>query len=431
MERDPRRISELLVGLGDVDVLGVVDGDRSGLLVVYVRTCHRPVCPGCGARVRSKGVRPQTLVDLPAFGRPARLVWRKRRWRCGAADCVTGSFTETNDEIAPSRSALTTRAGRWATRAVGRDGRAVTDVATELGCGWHTVNDAVLAWGEALLAADTDRVGSVEALGLDETLFARHSRWRTRIWCTSIVDVNSGQLLDIVPGRDAQGPASWLLDQPQAWRDNIAWGTLDLSGTYRHTFDVALPRAKQVADPFHVIRLANNTIDETRRRVQNDTLGHRGRKDDPLYRIRRLLISAHERLNEGADAKLRGLLTAGDPKGEVRLAWHAKETLRNLYDIGCPQVAGTYLRELTENLTDGDFPPELSKLGRTLRRWHHQITNWHHARVTNGPTEAVNNLIKRVKRVAFGFRRFNHYRIRALLYAGKPNWKLLNTITPP
>ena len=78
MERDPRRISELLVGLGDVDVLGVVDGDRSGLLVVYVRTCHRPVCPGCGARVRSKGVRPQTLVDLPAFGSEVFLTLRDR-----------------------------------------------------------------------------------------------------------------------------------------------------------------------------------------------------------------------------------------------------------------------------------------------------------------------------------------------------------------
>ena len=45
-------------------------------------------------------------------------------------------------------------------------------------------------------------------------------------------------------------------------------------------------------------------------------------------------------------------------------------------------------------------------------------------------TEAANNLIKRVKRVAFGFRRFRNYRIRALLYAGKPNWDLLTTITP-
>ena len=56
------------------------------------------------------------------------------------------------------------------------------------------------------------------------------------------------------------------------------------------------------ADPLHVIRLANNSIDEARRRVQNDTLGHRGRKQDPLYRVRRLLISAHERLSQGVSA---------------------------------------------------------------------------------------------------------------------------------
>jgi transposase len=65
-----------------------------------------------------------------------------------------------------------------------------------------------------------------------------------------------------------------------------------------------------------------------------------------------------------------------------------------------------------------------------LVRWCTQIAAWHHARVSNGPTEAANNLIKRVKRVAFGFRRFTHYRIRALLYAGRPHWDLLATITP-
>ena len=432
MEQDPTRICELLVGLGDVGVVGVDDEATEPLVVhIQTRTRSRPVCSGCGGLVRSKGTRPVRLVDLPVFGRPVRLVWHKHRWFCPATDCATGSFTETNDEIAPTRSALTTRAGRWATTAVGRDARAVSDVAAELGCDWHTVNKAVLCWGEALLAADVERVGAVSALGLDETLFGREGRWRTRRWCTSIVDVCGGQLLDVVAGRDAEAPIRWLLKQPQGWRDGITWGTLDLSGAYRRTFDVALPNAGQVADPFHVIRLGNNSVDETRRRVQNDTLGHRGRKHDPLYRVRRLLISAHERLSEHGDTKLRGLLTAGDPQGEVRLAWHANQTLRGLYDIDCPQVADSYLSELTDNLTDGDCPPELSRLGRTLRRWHHQIINWHHARVTNGPTEAVNNLIKRVKRAAFGFRRFTNYRIRALLYAGKPNWTLLNTITPP
>ena len=129
-----------------------------------------------------------------------------------------------DDQIAPARGALTARAARWATVAVSRDARPVADVAAELGCDWHTANRAVLTWGEALLAADCARVGAVRALGLDETLFGRHGRWRTRSWCTSIVDVHRSQLLDIVPGRDAEGPTAWLLAQPEAWRRSIDWG---------------------------------------------------------------------------------------------------------------------------------------------------------------------------------------------------------------
>ena len=72
----------------------------------------------------------------------------------------------------------------------------------------------------------------------------------------------------------------------------------------------------------------------------------------------------------------------------------------------------------------------VNTLGRTLARWHSQIVAWHQAHVSNGPTEAANNLIKRIKRIGFGFRRFRNYRIRAVLYAGKPNWDLLATITP-
>ena len=77
-----------------------------------------------------------------------------------------------------------------------------------------------------------------------------------------------------------------------------------------------------------------------------------------------------------------------------------------------------------------DNPIEVRSLGRTLKRWKHQIVAWHTAHVTNGPTEAVNNLIKGVKRAAFGFTSFRNYRIRSLLYAGKPDWALLATIKP-
>jgi transposase len=67
---------------------------------------------------------------------------------------------------------------------------------------------------------------------------------------------------------------------------------------------------------------------------------------------------------------------------------------------------------------------------RTIVRWAGQTVAWHRARVSNGPTEALNNLIKRIKRIGFGFRRFAHYRLRVLLYAGRPNWDHLNTVDP-
>jgi transposase len=113
----------------------------------------------------------------------------------------------------------------------------------------------------------------------------------------------------------------------------------------------------------------------------------------------------------------------------VATTWQGKELIRSLYDHENEALALEFITRLRQDFTNA-APPEVRSLGRTLLKWKHQIVAWHQAHVTNGPTEAMNNLIKRVKRAAFGFRSFRNYRIRALPYAGKPNWSLLATITP-
>ena len=284
---------ELLVGLPDVNVLGVEDEGCRVTVVIETRG-PRPACLGCGATPKVKDRDLVLLVDLPVFGRRSRLLWRKHRWRCDTTSCAVNTWTLNVPAIAASRLALTDRAGRWVTRQVGMHGRSVNDVADELDCDWHTVNDAVQAYGQVLLD-DPERIGVVNALGLDETLFVRRGERHRKNWSTSIVDVRRGVLLDMIEGRTAAPSIAWL--------------------------------AGQIADPFHLIKVANQAMDECRRRVQNDTLGHRGRKDDPLYRCRRLLTKADERLDETGRNKLLGLLQAGDPRGEVRMAWHAKEVV--------------------------------------------------------------------------------------------------------
>lgn len=430
MEIDPIRMCELLVGLPDVDIVGVDDPEPRRLVVTVTPRESRPVCGRCGTAAWVKDHREVDLVDLPAFDQQVILRVIRTRWRCPRSICGIGSWTIEHPEIAPAGHRLTTRAGRWATLQVGKHGRTVNEIAVELGTDWHTINDAVIAYGEALLEADVDRIPTVRALSLDEALFKREGRWRTQRWSTQLTDARTGQLLDVVEGRDAASPAAWLAARDPQWVAQIRWGVLDLSGPYRLVFDTMCPDAGQVADPFHVVKLAGSKLDECRRRVQNETLGHRGRKDDPLYRCRRLLLKAEERLDPNGSAKMAGLLRAGDPRGEVAYAYHAKEAVRFFYDIPDPVLAERYLRELADDLQDPEFPPEVRSLGRTLKRWMRQICNWTLARASNGPAEAINNLVKRVKRVAFGFRRFRNYRIRSLLYAGRPDWNLLDTITP-
>ena len=429
MEVDPTRMCALLVGLPAVTITGIDTGLAGPIRVHIETTATAAFCEGCGSRAWSKDRPIVELVDLACFGRPARLVWRKRRWRCPQTWCRVGSWTEDAPGIAPPRLAMTDRAGRWVTAQVGRCARSVNEVAVELGCDWHTINDAVIAYGTALVD-DPARIGEVTALGLDEVLFARLGKWRTQHWSTQLVDVRRGQLLDVVPGRNAAGPCAWPAERGERWCDRVEFATLDLSGPYRRVFDTMTPDAIQVADPFHLVKLANQKLDEVRRRVQNETMGHRGHKNDPLYRCRRLLTKADERLDERGRTKLMGLLEAGDPRGEVRMAWHAKEVVRGLYEHHDPDLALEFVTRLGKDLQDRSCPPEVRQLGRTIVRWRHQIAAWHQAHVSNGPTEAVNNLLKRVKRAAFGFTSFRNYRIRTLLYAGKPNWDLLSTITP-
>lgn len=430
MEIDPTRMCELLVGLPDIDVIGV-DGPEPGRLVVVVAVREsRPSCGRCGTAAWVKDRREVDLVDLPAFDQRVTLRVIRTRWCCPRFSCGVGSWTIEHSEIAPAGHKVTTRAARWATEQVGRFARSVNEVAVALGTDWHTVNDAVVAYGEALLDADVDRIGVVRALSLDETLFKRDGPWKRQCWSTQIVDARTGQLLDVVEGRDSAAPAAWLAGQGDEWLAKVQWAVMDLSGPYRATFDTMVPHAGQVADPFHVVKHANSKLDECRRRVQNETLGHRGRKHDPLFRCRRLLLKAEERLDPRGSEKLIGLLRAGDPRGEVAYAWHAKEAVRFFYDIPNAEMADAYLGELAEDLQDDEFPPEVRSLGRTLARWRTQIVNWHRARASNGPAEAINNLVKRVKRAAFGFRRFRNYRIRSLLYAGRPDWTLLHTTTP-
>ena len=423
---DPSEIVRALVGLKDVRVLAYERRGRDVALMIE-QVINSARCPTCELRAQVKERPVVVYVDLPVYGTPMSLAWKKHRMRCANSACPKRSWVLEDHRIAAKNCLLTTRAAKWATTQVG-GGRSVKEVAAELACDWHTVNDAVVTYGEALLVADRKRLNKTTAIGLDETAFVKANTASHTHYATTVADVENHQIIDILPTRNYAEVAAWLDKQPPAWKDRIRFGALDMSATYAAVYAVVLPDAAQVVDAFHLIALANRALDAVRRRVQAERSVRRNKGRDPLYRARRVLVMGEERLDQAATARLWSLLELGDPHGEVAIAYRVKERLRDFYRSPDPDDARRLLAELQAHCLKTAMPPEVQKLGRTIRTWFDKINNFHLARVTNGPTEALNNLIKRIKRIGFGFRNFENYRIRALLYAGRPNWRVLGSI---
>ena len=163
---------DVLVGLEGYHVIGVpASGD--GKLVVEIESAAGPPpgCPGCGVIAASHGRRDHRLVDIPSFGRPTELIWRKRTWRCAEELCSQWVFTEQDEHLAAPRALLTTRAVWWAARLMRRENASVAGLARQLDTAWATVNDPVIRL-LAELDADQARFDGVEVLGVDEHLCA-------------------------------------------------------------------------------------------------------------------------------------------------------------------------------------------------------------------------------------------------------------------
>jgi hypothetical protein len=199
---------------------------------------------------------------------------------------------------------LTERARQWAFEQVDA---AVAAVAATLGVAWCTVMDQVLDRGRPVIEAPArlsppepavSGSGSGSGVGVDETAYLRATSTHATSFATGIADLTPGRparLLDVVEGRSGSVLASWLSAQDLTWRAGIDTASLD-PFRYATALTAALPDAVRVLDPFHVVKLGLACVDDVRR-VQQDTLGHRGRARDPLYGIRRVLRRRRDRLS--------------------------------------------------------------------------------------------------------------------------------------
>lgn len=422
---DGTGMAEAMLGLDGFRVLEVTETPAE-LVVRVESTATVAGCWRCGVRAESQGRMAVAVRDLPCFGRPARLVWVKRRWRCREALCDARTWTETSPGF-DTQAVITRRAGAEACRQVGALARSVRSVAAELGVCWWTVMNSVIEHGTPLVD-DPDRVGRVRHLGIDETSFLAAKPTSATRYATGLVDLKGRRMIDLFEGNSAADLRRWSAKASPAWLAGIKVVATDLTESYRAGLFPHLVHATRVADPFHVSRAGNRCVDQVRRRVQNETLGHRGRKHDPLFKIRKLMLTGAERLDDrGRERMLLGL-RVGDPNDEVLGAWLAKESVRDALQAETMPQARLLLRKAIVGCQADDVP-EIVTLGNTLQRWAPEILASRRTRASNGPTEGLNLLVKKVKRAGHGFTCFDHYRLRVLLHTGGVTWP--NPPSPP
>jgi hypothetical protein len=291
--------------------------------------------------------------------------------------CPQRTWSETNEAIRP-RAVLSERARAECARRVGQDATDVARVAADLGVGWGTVMRAVWEYGQKILNSQWLHT-NVDVLGLDETAFLAATAVSPTRFVTGLVDLQPAgggpaRLLDIVFGRSGRVVSDWLEDRGPDWCARVQVAALDPFRGYATALRAGLPAATVVLDSFHAVRLAQDAVDRVRRRVQQQTLGHRGLKADPRYRIRRVLLRGAENLTPNAYRRLLAGLDAGDPHGKVGAAYIACQDLRHLYsaqDLAearrCRPSTGPAPGQLSPSSSGSPAPsaPENSKSWRT------------------------------------------------------------------
>ncbi|MBP2436773.1 transposase [Microbacterium amylolyticum] len=333
------------------------------------------------------------LAHEPFGHRPTTLKIRVRRYRCSWCRTVWREDTST----AAGERAKISRAGvRWALEALVLDHLTVARAAAGLGVSWHTANTAILDAGKQLLIHDPHRFDGVTTIGVDEHVW-RHTR-RGDKYVTVIIDLTPvrdkrgpARLLDMVPGRSKQVFSDWLAARTQAWRDGIQVVAMDGFTGFKTASKQHLPDATEVMDPFHVVQLAGDALDRVRQRVQQETLGHRGWRGDPLYQIRRVLRTGEAFLTEKQQTRLDAVF-ADPAHADVWRAWRAYQQVVVAYREKYGGLGRKRLRELIDTLkaTTPAWLTELRRLAYTLdRRRADILAYFDHPGTSNGPTEAI------------------------------------------
>lgn len=380
--------------LPELRLLKTRQGARGGLDLVVEKTSDREVCPRCATPSMSVYDRRQvTIRDEPVRRAEFRLIIVKRRFSCRPC---RRPFTEPVDGI--RKGYRTTQRYREAVWKAAEEFVDLKVVRSRMRCSSGLVHRIV--YEQLELRRRTRLYAWPNKIGIDEHFFRRNKSIDERQFVSMIVDHSNHRLMEVVDGKRGDNLRAALEHIPG--RENVRFAAIDLCDPYKRFVKSFFPNAQLVADKFHVLRLIVPALVRHRRLIP-------GTRDDAY--LRRLLLRNRRSLKPWWRTDLMSWL-AKHPV--LRELYEAKEALHRFYRIRGHARAKRALTKLVETLRQSEVS-ELQTLRRTLTKWRKEILAYFYSgQLTNARTEGFNLKAKLVKRRGYGYRSFNHYRLRLL-----------------
>jgi len=362
------------------------------VMVIYRR--EKAICPRCGkVTAKEHDRRPQHKKDRRLRDKVVFLTLMKRRFRCLFCGKI---FTE-SDEVFGHRRRSSYRFREY----LGQEAlhQTVRRIAQKEAVGEGLVRRCVVEEiGRRLGARKWEE--TPEYIGIDE-----FSVRRRRLYHTAICDLVGKEVMGVVEGQGQRKVEEYLDSIPQPER--IKGVAMDMHEPFRQAVQMCLPRAKVVVDKFHLIRHINGALDKVRSRLQG---GSKREKRRDLFKNRYTLLKGVERLCDWEKERLSQLFYRYP---DLKRAWMFKESFRAWYREMTRSRAEEKLELLEEKIANNSLP-EFKELLPTLGNWREEILNYFDYRITNGFVEGKNNRIKTIKRMAYGYRNMDNFRLRIL-----------------
>jgi len=234
------------------------------------------------------------------------------------------------------------------------------------------------------------------------------------------VNADTGEIVDIVENRKLYYLKNYFLGFTKAARRAVKNIVIDMYAPYMTLIKALFPNANIIIDKFHLVQLYSRALNKTRIRIMNQNQENYSK----LKRFWKLLLKDREKLdcvklryNHSFKKQMREVDIVEfllDQSPELKASYKLYQNVKTAIKLKDMKLLESSIDEVDELVSD-----YLLTSIKTTKKYRDFIENMFISGYTNGVIEGINNKIKVIKRIAFGYRSFVHFKNRILITQGK------------